>query len=64
MFGRNGIFRGLRIRFYLQGNDRRRKEVSRNGRSKEKDIESETGFAPGAEYEDALAGSFRMPALS
>jgi hypothetical protein len=34
------------------------------GRSKEKDFQSEAGFAPGAEYEAAFAGAFRMPALS
>jgi hypothetical protein len=50
--------------FRLSENDRKRKEVSGYGRSKEKDIESETGFAPGAEYEDALAGFLRMSALS
>jgi hypothetical protein len=41
-----------------------RKEVSENGSSKEKNIQGETGFAPGAEHEDEGAGAFDMPALS
>jgi hypothetical protein len=45
-------------------NDRKRKEVSGNGRSKEKNIKGKTGLAPGAEYEDEGAGAFRVPALS
>jgi hypothetical protein len=35
-----------------------------NGRSQEKDFKGEAGFAPGAEHEAALAGAFRVSALS
>jgi hypothetical protein len=45
-------------------NDLRRKEVSEDGRSKEKNFKGEKGLAQGSKHEDEGAGAFRVSALS